>query len=211
MEGVVDRDAVFPPTRVEAVTAPEPRVDVALDALDDAELVRACVAGRIGAFDGLVLRHRRAVFQICYRFAGTQEEAADLAQDVFVRAYRAIGRFKGDSSFKTWLYRIAVNTCLSSVARKRPVTESLEDRATELAAPGTDAMTQLLADERAARVRAAIARLPAKQRATLLLRVYQELPHEEIAAVLGSSVGAVKANFFHALRNLRRLLGTEPL
>ena len=71
-------------------------------------------------------------------------------------------------------------------------------------------MSRLLSSERAGQVRAAIARLPPKQRATLILRVYQELPHQEIARILGSSVGAVKANFFHALHNLKRLLQDEP-
>ena len=70
-------------------------------------------------------------------------------------------------------------------------------------------MSRVLSDERAAQVRAAIAKLPPRQRATLVLRVYQEMPHQEIAALLGSSVGAVKANFFHALTNLKRLLGGD--
>jgi len=95
------------------------------------------------------------------------------------------------------------------VALKRLPTEPIDDRQfVDHDAP--DPHGDLVRGERAARVRAAIAQLPPKQRATLLLRVYQDMPHEEIAQVLGNSVGAVKTNFFHALGNLRRLLGERP-
>lgn len=177
-----------------------------LETMDEESLVRACVEGHPEAFDEIVARHRRLVYQVCYRFAGNAEDAADLAQDVFLRAYRAIGRFKGQSSLPTWLYRIAVNACLNKVGERRGAMEPLDQHG-DVAAAGPDAVGQLLAEERASQVRAAIARLPEKQRATLILRIYQELSHREIAVVLGSSEGAVKTNFFHALKNLRRLLG----
>ena len=173
----------------------------------DSELVAASRAGDRDAFGVLVERHRRHVYQLCYRFVGNHEEASDLAQDVFLRAYRGLRGFKGNSALATWLYRIGVNVCLNRVSArsKGPRIAPLE------AAQGVDhaaerADTRLERDERAAEVRAAIARLPDKQRATLILRVYHDLPHEQIAGILGSSVGAVKANFFHALNNLKRLV-----
>ena len=175
---------------------------------DDRLLVAACLAGDKTAFDVLVERHRKQIYQVCYRFVANHEDASDLAQDVFIRAYRALDTFKGRSAFSTWLYRVAVNVCLNRVAaRQRPV-EALDehehvDRTTE---PADGA---ILRRERAATVRAAIARLPRKQRATMILRMYHELPHDQIDAILGSSVGAVKANFFHALANLRKLLEGE--
>ena len=179
------------------------------DALDERTLIAACLAGQGEAFDQLVVRHRRSVYQVCYRFVGNHEDATDLAQEVFLRAYRALGSFKGNSGVGTWLYRIAVNLCLNKVTSRVPRTESIDER-TELTARDPDAMTRLMSAERAGLVRAAIVRLPPKQRATLILRVYQDLPHQEIARLLGSSVGAVKANFVHALNNLRRLLREEP-
>jgi RNA polymerase sigma-70 factor, ECF subfamily len=176
----------------------------------DAELVAACLAGERDAFGIIVERHRRHVYQLCYRFVGNHEDANDLAQDVFIRAFRGLRTFKSQSSLGTWLYRIGVNVCLNRVSIKAPKPESLEpliamsdQRVASQEESPTDA---LLRDERAAQVRAAIARLPKKQRATLVLRVYHDLPHEEIAKALGSSVGAVKANFFHALNNLKKLL-----
>jgi RNA polymerase sigma-70 factor (ECF subfamily) len=182
----------------------------ALTALDEPGLVAACVAGSHEAFDLIVERHRRSVYQLCYRFLGNHEDASDVAQEVFLRAYRGLRRFKGDSTIGTWLYRISVNASLNRLAARPPMAEPLD--ATEpLADRGVDPATRVLRNEEARRVRAAVAKLPAKQRTTLILRVYQELSHQEIASIVGSSVGAVKANFFHALRNLRKILeGNRP-
>jgi RNA polymerase sigma-70 factor (ECF subfamily) len=191
------------------VVEPDAPPSAPLDHLDDGALVGACLAGRREAFDVIVTRHRRAVYQVCYRFAGNHEDASDLAQDTFVRVWRGLASFKGQSAFSTWIYRIAVNACLNRVQARRPATEPIVGD--HFVDPSSaDPRERLLRGERARRVRQAIARLPDKQRATLILRAYQELSHKEIADVLGSSVGAVKANFFHALANLRRILGTEP-
>jgi RNA polymerase sigma-70 factor (ECF subfamily) len=181
------------------------------DAADhDAALVQAAADGDGDAFGLIVDRHQRAVYAVCYRFAGNHEDARDLTQEVFLRAYRALRTFKARSSLGTWLYRIAVNTSLNRVqARRVPTDALLSDRHLDAQSTAPDA--ELVAEERRAAVRAAIAQLPPRQRATLILRVYQELPHEEIARALGSSVGAVKANFFHALRNLRRALEGRDL
>jgi|SRR5919109_423685 RNA polymerase sigma-70 factor (ECF subfamily) len=173
---------------------------------DDREAVEACQRGEREAFDRLVERYQRDVYRLCYRYVNNHEDANDVAQEVFLRAYRAIRSFRGDSSFSTWLYRIAVNTCLNFRAARRPATDELPD----LADPGAGAQEQVEYDERSRRVRDAVSRLPEKQRATVILKVYHDLTHEEVARVLGSSVGTVKANLFHALGNLRKALG-EPL
>lgn len=184
--------------------------DQALAALDERALVEACLDGQAGAFDLIVERHRRSVYLLCYRFVSNHEDASDLSQDVFLRAYRGLRSFRGQASLATWLYRIGVNVCLNRVSAKKPQSESIDDRqfVDERAESASD---RLLKDERGARVRAAIARLPRKQRATLVLRMYHEMSHQEIADILGSSVGAAKANFFHALGNLKKLLGDEVL
>lgn len=174
---------------------------------EDHTLVAAFLDGRREAFEIIVERHRRQVYQVCYRFVHNHEDASELTQDVFVRAFKGLRNFKGDASLSTWLYRVGVNVCLNKLALKKPDTEPID------AKPRVDGRADsplglLLDDERARVIRAAVDRLPPKQRATLVLRVYQELSHQEIADILGSSVGAVKANFFHALGNLRRLLDT---
>jgi RNA polymerase sigma-70 factor (ECF subfamily) len=179
-----------------------------VDSRTDDELVGACLDGRRDAFDLIVARHQKSVYQICFRFAGNHADASDLSQETFLRAWRGLRSFRRQAALGTWLHRIAVNASLNRVSSRPPAAENVDD----LRLP--DDRTETPADgvirgQRAASVRRAIAALPDRQRATVILRVYHELPHHEIAAILGSSVGSVKANFFHALRNLRRLLGEQ--
>lgn len=193
------------PTRLDA----EP----SLAELTESALIDACLAGRPGAFDLVVERHQRSVYHLCCRFVGNHEDASDLSQDVFLRAYRGLRGFRGGSSLATWLYRIGVNVCLNRVSAKTPLdgmTESVDDQQ-YIDTRSESAPERLIKQQRGARVRAAIAALPRKQRATLILRIYHEMSHQEIADVLGSSVGAVKANFFHALSNLKKQLGDQDL
>jgi RNA polymerase sigma-70 factor (ECF subfamily) len=192
---VVQNDAI--PTR-----------DAALVDLGELELVAACLADRPGAFDLIVERHRRSIYQLCYRFVGNHEDASDLSQDVFLRAFRGLRNFKGQSALGTWLYRIGVNVCLNRMSARAPLNEPIEKHqyVDDNAESPSDRM---LRGERALQVRAAITRLPRKQRAALILRMYHEMSHQQIAEALGSSVGAVKANFFHALGNLKKLLQND--
>jgi RNA polymerase sigma-70 factor, ECF subfamily len=212
-------EAWRPKRRVTAVRREPPAADVVVsttadeapgtfDELDEPALVEACLSGRPGAFDVIVERNQRAVYRLCYRFVGNHEDASELSQDVFLRAFRGLRNFRGRSSLATWLYRIGVNVCLNRVSVTTPLTEPIEEQR-HVDTQGVLPSERLLENERAARVRAAIAQLPRKQRATLILRVYHEMSHQEIAETLGSSVGAVKANFFHALANLKKLLGEE--
>ena len=170
---------------------------------DDREAVLASQRGEREAFDRLVERYQRDVYRLCYRYVNNHHDANDMAQEVFLKAYRAIGRFRGDSAFSTWLYRIAVNTCLNFRSSRKPPGEELSDALPDRA-PG--ALAAVEGEQRARIVRDAVMRLPEKQRATLILKIYHDLTHEEVAGVLGSSVGTVKANLFHALGNLRKLL-----
>jgi RNA polymerase sigma-70 factor, ECF subfamily len=187
-------------------SAPEAlRSPTDLTEADDRTLIQAFRAGRREAFDVIVARHRRQVYQLCYRFVNNHEDASDLAQDVFVRAFKGLANFKGDASLGTWLYRVAVNVGLNRVAGNKPANAPL-DAAADLDARASSPLEEVLRGERAEAVRRAVGQLPPKQRATLILRIYQECSHEEIATALGSTVGAAKANLFHALGNLRRML-----
>jgi RNA polymerase sigma-70 factor (ECF subfamily) len=182
-----------------AEVAPRPR---------DAEraAIEACKRGEREAFDQLVVRHQRGVYRLCYRYVNNHEDANDLTQEVFLRAWRAIGRFRGRSAFSTWLYRIGVNACLNFRAARRPPAQELPET---IAHPGIGAAERVESDEQSRRVREAVGRLPEKQRATLILKIYHELTHQEVAQILGSTVGTVKANLFHALGNLRKLVAEE--
>jgi RNA polymerase sigma-70 factor, ECF subfamily len=174
--------------------------------VDDREAVEACQRGERDAFNPLVERYQRDIYRLCYRYVNDPQDANDMAQEVFLKAYKAIGRFRGESSFSTWLYRIAVNTCLNFRSTRRPEGEELSDAVPDGRA---GALTLLEREEQADRVRAAVSRLPEKQRATLILKIYHELTHEEVAGIVGASVGTVKANLFHALGNLRKMLNAE--
>jgi RNA polymerase sigma-70 factor, ECF subfamily len=170
---------------------------------DDGQAVEACQGGDRAAFDRLVERYQRDIYRLCYRYLNNHEDANDAAQDAFLRAYRAIGRFRGDSAFSTWLYRIAVNTCLNFRAARKPAGSELPD---SLVDPRPGAQATVETDERSRRVREAVSRLPDKQRATVILKVYHDLTHKEVAGILGATVGTVKANLFHALGNLKKSL-----
>lgn len=176
--------------------------------VDEREAVEASQRGEREAFDVLVERYQRDIYRLCYRYVNDPQDANDMAQEVFLKAYRAIGRFRGDSSFSTWLYRIAVNTCLNFRSSRKPEAEELSDTLQDRRAGALVAMEE---EERAQRVREAVSRLPEKQRATLILKVYHELTHEEVAGIVGASVGTVKANLFHALGNLRKMLHAEAV
>ncbi len=168
--------------------------------------IEACKRGEREAFDQLVVRYQRGVYRLCYRYVNNHEDANDITQEVFLRAWRAIGRFRGRSAFSTWLYRIGVNACLNFRAARRPPAQELPDT---VADPGVGAAERVENDEQARRVREAVGRLPEKQRATLILKIYHELTHQEVAQILGSTVGTVKANLFHALGNMRKLVAEE--
>jgi RNA polymerase sigma-70 factor, ECF subfamily len=176
-------------------------VELGRDAERDA--IAACQRGEREAFDALVARYQRPIYRLCFRYVNNHDDANDLAQEVFLKAWRAIGRFRGESAFSTWLYRIAVNACLNFRARRRPETRELD---AALADPRPNAAWQVEREDDAERVRVAVSRLPDRQRATLILKLFHELTHEEVASILGSSVGTVKANLFHALANLRRAM-----
>ncbi len=174
---------------------------------DDRAAVEAARKGDRAAFDSLVEKYQRDIYRLCFRYVNDHQDANDLAQEAFLRAYRAIGRFRGDSAFSTWLYRIAVNGCINFRSARRPPASELPEA---LPDPRRGAFDTLVEDERSRAVRDAVSRLPAKQRATVILKVFHELSHEEVAKALGSSVGTAKANLFHALQNLRKLLPGEP-
>jgi RNA polymerase sigma-70 factor (ECF subfamily) len=200
----VSTDAISFPLGLLASAAPPD--DEADPRAAERELVEACQRGEREAFDQLVVRYQRDIYRLCYRYVNNHEDANDLAQEVFLKAWRGMGRFRGESSFSTWLYRIAVNACLNFRAARRPATQELPEA---LPDPRMGAAGRVESEEQARRVRAAVGRLPEKQRATLILKVYHELTHEEVAEILGSTVGTVKANLFHALGNLRKLMAQE--
>src|SRR5256714_5539786 len=118
------------PDRADRLMSADAR-DAPLADLDERALVEACRANRPGAFDLVVERHRRSVYQLCYRFVDNHEDASDLSQDVFLRAYRGLKNFRGHASLATWLYRIGVNVCLNRVSARTVAMESIDEHPIE--------------------------------------------------------------------------------
>jgi RNA polymerase sigma-70 factor (ECF subfamily) len=141
------------------------------------------------------------------RFVHDADDAEDVAQRAFVRAFLKLADFRGEARFGTWLYRIAVNLCLNH-RRDRARLVRVEDEG-EMGGSEAVGAGRMLVAERSARLRAAVAELPPKQRVVLELRVYDELPFKEVAAIAGCTENAAKVNFHYAVRRLRELLGGE--
>ena len=170
----------------------------------DADLVLQSQTGDPAAFEELVRNHQHMVHSLTFRMTGSLADAEDLAQETFIRAYAQIGEFRGTSKFSTWLYRIAVNACLNwrqSEARRF----QLQSRAAgEISAWHGE--NESLPGDQSNEVQAALLRLPAKQRAAILLTIYDGLNHAEAAQVLGCSETTVSWRIFAAKRKLKRLL-----
>jgi len=178
----------------------------------DEELVSRIRAGDGGAFDSLVLRYRKEIYRIAYRMTGDHAEADDLAQETFCRAFTGLAEFRGESSVRTWLFRIVSNLSLNvvqsaRVARRDAVTiETLAQAGRPATVQEPAGFERLVARQHVERLRLAIATLPRKQRTTLILRAFEGLQYKEIARAMGCSIGTAKANFFHAISSLRREL-----
>jgi len=183
----------------------------------DFDRVRASQAGDRGAFDELVDRYKEIVYSVAYRFARDPDLAMDLAQDVFIRAYRGIRSFQGKSSFSTWLYRIAVNTCIDYTRRRSrsidPMTvpEEVADYADSEPAAGETAVGPdglALASELGEQIQAAIDALPSYHKAVFVLYEIKGLSYKEIAQTVGCSIGTVMSRLHYARKKLRAAL--EP-
>jgi len=179
----------------------------------DSELVARTRAGQRDAYGELVRRHQSAVYNIAYRLIGERQTALDLAQETFVRSFSALASFDRARSFAPWLHRIATNTALNWLERKRVSTVPLErddaDHALEIPDESNEPERVVLASEQNARVRRAILMLTPRQRAVIELRHFQELSYEEIAATLGIALSDVKSDLFRARQQLRRSLASE--
>ncbi len=183
----------------------------------DLELVRRAQRNERGAFDLLVLKYQHKVIKLVARLLRDPTEAEDVAQEAFVKAYRALGSFRGDSAFYTWLYRIAVNTARNAIAsrQRRPLdyeAELSESEQLNLASRLRDNDTPestALSEEIRVTVNDAIEQLPEDLRTAIVLREVEGLSYEEIAAAMDCPVGTVRSRIFRAREAIDRAL--KPL
>jgi RNA polymerase sigma-70 factor (ECF subfamily) len=176
---------------------------------NDADLVRQTLCGNTSAYNGLVMRYQRQVYNLAYRMLGNAEDAGDLVQETFLRAYGALASFRQDASFLTWLYKIASNLCIDQLrSRKARSALSLDVELEEGREPAADSRN-CSPEELAIRdsvqdvVQRAISNLPEKYRVVVVMRHLQDMSVEEIANVLEMPTGTVKTHLFRAREMLR--------
>ena len=180
---------------------------------DEQSLIEACRAGRTEAFGVLVQRYQDRLYPTMLRLTGSPDDALDLLQDAFLRAFEKLGSFHGGSSFYTWVYRIAVNLALSGRRRRRSMrVVGLQRGESSIDPPGdpttTDPTLPLERRERAASIQAALNALADDHRAVVIMKEFDGLRYEEIAAILEVPVGTVRSRLHRARLELRdRLQG----
>ncbi|MBV9673474.1 MAG: sigma-70 family RNA polymerase sigma factor [Verrucomicrobia bacterium] len=203
------------------VRARASKAEVALTGNDnsepaDADLVKRCQKGDSTAYDQLVMRYRSKVYAMIYGMVQNEQDAWDLAQEGFVKAWRSIHRFKGQSSFYTWLYRIMTNVTIDTLRRKGYKTSAeFDDRiAPTDVEPGsrtTPAISpspskKLEQGEVKQRIDEAIAKLTPEHRAVIIMKEIEDLQYSEIAKILGCSIGTVMSRLFYARKKLQGYL-----
>ena len=171
----------------------------------DKALVSLAQGGDYAAFGELVRRYRNDVFALSYHYLHDREEAWDISQEVFIKAYRAVGRFRGEASFKTWLLRITANRCKDFFKKRRLKTVALEDRLggqdVPAAAIGPDRVAS--ARELGEAINAALAAISDKHRTAFILREFEGLSYEEMSGVMGCNLGTVMSRLHHARKKLQ--------
>jgi RNA polymerase sigma-70 factor (ECF subfamily) len=185
--------------------------------VSELDLVRRCQAGDTEAFDELVTRYRTRVFSMIYNMVHSEQDAWDLAQDSFLKAWKSIKRFRGRSSFYTWIYRIVMNVTIDWLRKKHVRGAGAEfDDAIQLrevdpaskTVPKAEALPYVTMDREEIRLRIdkAIAQLSSEQRAVILMKEIEGMQYHEIAEALGCSIGTVMSRLFYARKKLQTLL-----
>jgi RNA polymerase sigma-70 factor (ECF subfamily) len=184
--------------------------------VSELDLVKRCQAGDTEAFDELVARYRTRVFSMIYNMVHSEQDAWDLAQDSFVKAWKSIRRFRGRSSFYTWLYRIVMNVTIDWVRKKQVKPAAEFNDATQLkeidpaskTVPKADALPYetMERSEIRERIDQAVAQLTPEHRAVILMKEIEEMQYHEIAEALGCSIGTVMSRLFYARKKLQNLL-----
>ena len=182
--------------------------------MTDRELVARAGAGDQEAFEQLVRDNQNRVYSLAVRLVGDREEAADLAQEAFLKAWQGLAAFQGESSFATWIYRLTTNVCIDYLRRKKRRQEvepavSLDDEDSGWAEPadaGQDPQRKLEEAERSRALSRGLERLPEHQRQVLVMRELSGLSYQEIGAATGLDLGTVKSRIARARLALRKIL-----
>jgi len=178
--------------------------------LSDLELVELVKSGNERAFGEIVNRYEKKVFFVIKRMLNDDDETADATQEVFIKVHDSLKRFRGEANLYTYIYRIATNVAISYL-RKRKVRAvvRLDETITNILTGGKEPQREADQSELKKLVAQAVAALPVQQRQVFILRFYEELSYEEISQVMRRSIGALKANYFHAMKKIGEYLKNE--
>ena len=182
--------------------------------LQDELLIRRAQRGDADAFEQLLLEHQKNVYNLCYRMAGNPDDAMDLSQETFLRAWRCLDQYQFASAFSTWLYRLCSNICIDFLRRRRrqqtvPLTfEDADGEEQTYAVPDAQPLPEEQVELKLTRetLQAAMAQLLPEHRAVLQLRVVNEMSYEQIADVLDIQIGTVKSRLSRARNQLKKIL-----
>lgn len=180
--------------------------DATATSVDDEALLGRARSGDAAALDALVGRHLQSVYDLTLRVLGERDQAEDAAQEAWILAIRGLDRFRGESSFRTWLMRIALNTARSALRRKGRRRETALVAADAVAAEDPDPARGAVVRTEAERVDQALEGLPPKQRMAVSLRIHQELSFREVGEILECSEASARVNYHHGIKRLRELL-----
>jgi len=174
---------------------------------EDLDLINRTRAGEREAFDDLVLKYQKPLYSLLYRMLGNPDDSADVLQKTLVKAFLGIGSFEQRSSFKTWLYQIAINLAKNVYRDRAKITQVPIDDVIIKKDPRT--LDALIQKENRLKLRQALAGLPEKQRLTVMLRVQEGRKFDEIAEIMKCSVGTAKANYHHGVQKLKGMMGEQ--
>jgi len=176
--------------------------------MSEPHLVARAQQGDLPAFEELVRKYQREIYNLAYRLVQDPEEAKDMAQQTFMQAFIHIREFRGQSQFRTWLFRIGINQCYNFLKTRKKFGNPVDTQELQIV-DETNPQEGLAAAEERSRLYAALERLPAKQRAVLTLKLEQGLSYKEISEELGGTAGAARVNFCQAVKTLKKYLKTE--
>jgi RNA polymerase sigma-70 factor (ECF subfamily) len=181
-----------------------------MDATDEEKVwVSRCREGDQAAFEALIRAHQQMVHALTFRMTGSMADGKDLAQEAFVRAYQQLDSYQGTAKFSSWLYRITINVCLDWQRQEKRRVEVYADWGESQTETPHQTKGAAWDNELSRKVQMALLKLPAKQRAAIVLTVYEERSHAEAAQILGCSETTVSWRIFAARRKLKRLLGVQ--
>ena len=173
---------------------------------EDKDIIESFINGNTSAFNLIVLKYQRKIYWVIRKFVLDHDDADDLTQEVFLKLYKSLGDFRGESALYTYIYKIAVNYSLNHIKKNKVLStykKEIDSEAFRIKSDEAGSDEKFDKDINSRMIKEAIESLPEQQRAVFAMRFYEEMSYDEIAKILGTSVGGLKANYFHAFKKIQ--------